>query len=34
MTEVNVRGAALEWTAADVETAAADFVARLREVSG
>ncbi|CAM5489975.1 threonine aldolase family protein [Streptomyces canus] len=34
MTEVNVRRAALEWTAADVRTAAADFVARLREVSG
>ncbi|WP_405556296.1 beta-eliminating lyase-related protein [Streptomyces canus] len=34
MTEVYVRGAALEWTAADVKTAAADFVARLREVSG
>ncbi|WP_405673120.1 threonine aldolase family protein [Streptomyces canus] len=34
MTEVYVRGAALEWTAADVRTAAADFVARLREVSG
>ncbi|WP_405471231.1 threonine aldolase family protein [Streptomyces canus] len=34
MTEVYVRGAALEWTAADVKTAAAHFVARLREVSG
>ncbi|MFJ9010606.1 threonine aldolase family protein [Streptomyces canus] len=34
MTEVYVRGAALEWTAADVKTAAADFAARLREVSG
>ncbi|MFG2461085.1 threonine aldolase family protein [Streptomyces sp. NPDC048523] len=32
MTEVYVRAAALEWTAADVKAAAADFVARLREV--
>ncbi|MEW2293716.1 beta-eliminating lyase-related protein [Streptomyces sp. NPDC006743] len=31
-TEVTVRAAGLEWTADDVRTAAADFVARLREV--
>ncbi|MEU6556917.1 beta-eliminating lyase-related protein [Streptomyces sp. NPDC046915] len=31
MTEVNVRAAGLEWTAADVKTAVADFVARLPE---
>ncbi|KUM86480.1 threonine aldolase family protein [Streptomyces pseudovenezuelae] len=34
MTEVYVRAAALEWTAADVKAAAADFVARLRELAG
>ncbi|MFF7644473.1 beta-eliminating lyase-related protein [Streptomyces canus] len=34
LTEVNVRAAALEWTAADVKAAAVDFVTRLREVSG
>ncbi|MFK4100631.1 threonine aldolase family protein [Streptomyces sp. NPDC019531] len=34
MTEVYVRAAALEWTAADVRAAAADFVARLGEVAG
>ncbi|MFF4034614.1 threonine aldolase family protein [Streptomyces sviceus] len=34
MTEVNVRAAALEWTAADVKAAVVDFVARLRDVAG
>jgi threonine aldolase len=34
MTEVYVRAAALEWTAADVRAAAADFAARLREIAG
>ena len=33
MTEVYVRAAALEWTAADVRAAAADFVALLREIT-
>ncbi|MFC8432611.1 threonine aldolase family protein [Streptomyces sp. NPDC057253] len=34
MTEVFVRAAALEWTAADVRAAAADFAARLPGISG
>ncbi|MGW1216494.1 threonine aldolase family protein [Streptomyces sp. NPDC002499] len=34
MTEVYVRADALEWTAADVKTAVAEFVSRLTEVTG
>lgn len=34
MTEVYVRAAALQWTAADAKAAAVDFVTRLKEVTG
>ncbi|WP_454318127.1 threonine aldolase family protein [Streptomyces phaeoluteigriseus] len=34
VTEIDVRGPGLEWTAEDVRTAVADFVVRLREEAG